>query len=125
MAQILIVDGDERYRSRCSGDLEREGHEVTTASNGFDALRAVERHVPDVVITEIQLPGMDGLDLMSRLLAEHRQVIVILNSASLHYKESFMSWAADGFVAKSVEGLELRTTVEALLDRKAPAAVGA
>lgn len=116
MARILIVDGDEKARSACAEDLEREGHEVLTASTGFVALRIVEEHAPEIVITEVRLPGMDGLDLMGRLLAAHRGLRVILNSSASYYKENFLSWAADACLTKSPCTLELRGKVMELLN---------
>ncbi len=115
MAKLLIVDGDERFRESCARDLTGEGHEVLTASTGFDALRLVEEHLPEVVITEIRLPGMDGLDLMGRLLAQHRGLIVILNSWSPSYKQNFMSWAADACLTKTTDNAELRARVREAL----------
>ena len=120
MARILIVDNDDRYRHACALDLRNEGHDVVTAASGFDALRSIDSAAPELVITEVQLPGMDGLDLMGRLLERDRGLIVILNSASCRYKDNFMSWAADACCQKSEDGRELRATVRRLLGRKSP-----
>jgi DNA-binding response OmpR family regulator len=119
MARILVVDGDERYRLVCSRNLEREGHEVLTAATGVEALRLADEHIPDMVITEIQLPGMDGLDLMARLLARRRGILVILNSKSSYYKDNFMSWTADACLTKSVDNRELSAKVRELLNGQA------
>ena len=118
MARILVVDGDDRYRHVCAMDLRNEGHDVVTASTGFDALRSMDETAPEVVITEVQLPGMDGLDLMGRLLDRDRKLVVILNSASCSYKDNFMSWAADACCQKSADGRELRGTVRRLVERR-------
>ena len=118
MAKILIVDADERYRNGCALGLRKDGHDVATVSTGFDALRSLERSSPEVVITEVQLPGMDGLDLMGRLIERDRTTVVILNSASAHYKDSFMSWAADACCVKSDDGGEVRATVRRLLEKR-------
>lgn len=116
MAHILIVDADESFRSACLNDLGEEGHDVLTAATAFEALRLVEERVPDVVITEVRLPGMDGLDLMARLLAKHRGIRVILNSASAYYKDNFLSWVADVCLTKSSGTRELRQRLRELLD---------
>lgn len=118
MARILVVDGDERYRLVCSRNLEREGHELFTAATGIEALRSTDEHSPEIVITETQLPGMDGLDLMARLLARHRRILVILNSKSSHGKGNFMSWSADAYLTKSVHSRELLAKVRELLGRQ-------
>jgi CheY-like chemotaxis protein len=125
MAQILVVDADERARTLCSRDLEHEGHVVLTASTGFEALRLAEEHAPDVVITEVRLPGMDGLDLMGRLLASHRRIRVILVSRTSHYQENFLSWVADACITKSSTTLELRGKLRELLGGSAEHSLGA
>lgn len=118
MAKILFVDGDERYRIACAHELELDGHEVHTAASGFDALPLTERLALDVVITEVRLPGMDGLDLMGRVLAKNRAIIVILHSACSYYKENFLSWAADACLTKSTDLLELRRIVRERLQAR-------
>ena len=125
MAQILFVDADERSRSRCSKDLEHEGHAVITASTGFEALRLAEEHAPDVVITAVRLPGMDGLDLMGRLLASRRQIRVILFSGSSGYQENFLSWVADACITKSSTTVELQGKLRELLGGSDSPSLGA
>jgi CheY-like chemotaxis protein len=125
MAQVLLVDADEQARSICLKDLVREGHVVQTASTGFEALRLVDEHVPDVVITEVRLPGMDGLDLMGRLLASHRRIRVILVSGSTHYQENFLSWVADACITKSSTTTELRSKLREVLGGSAEHSLGA
>jgi DNA-binding response OmpR family regulator len=119
MAKILIVDGDERFRQACFCDLCREGHEVRLASTGFEALASADERRPDLVISEVGLPGMDGLDLMARLLARHRGIKIILNSRSPGYKDSFMSWAADACLIKSTDDREVLAKVRELMTAKA------
>jgi len=65
------------------------------------------------------MPGMDGLEAMSRLLNKHPKTPVVLNSAYSSYKDSFMSWPADAYVVKSADTDELRTRVRELLDSRA------
>jgi DNA-binding response OmpR family regulator len=122
MALILVVDGDERFRTSCAQGLAREGHDVLTATEGFEALRLVDDRVPDVVITEVRLPGMDGLDLMSRLLADHRRVVVVLVSGSSYYKHDFQSWVADACLTKPIDVPGLQGVVRELLERRPTAA---
>jgi two-component system alkaline phosphatase synthesis response regulator PhoP len=102
--------------------LKHEGHEVSTASKGGEALRFVASQRPDAVVTEVCLPGMDGLDLMARVLEHERSIIVILNCRSASHMRSFMSWAADPYVVKSSGNRELCETLAQLLSRRARAA---
>ena len=116
MARILVVDADVRERTACARDLELDGHDVLTAPTGFDALRLAEEHVPEIVITEVRLPGMDGLDLMCRLLSRVPRPIVILHSRSSWHRDSFLSWAADADLTKADDTSELRAKVRELLE---------
>jgi len=75
----------------------------------------VDAESPDLVVLDIRMPGMDGLDAMSRILERHPKLKVVLNSAYSSYKDNFMSWAADAYVVKSSDLSELRSTVKALL----------
>ena len=70
MARILIVDDDADLLRMLRGILEVHGHTVSTASNGRDALNLTQRDRPDIVITDIFMPEMDGLELIRALQAE-------------------------------------------------------
>ena len=119
MASILIVEPDPASRDRYRRELQEEGYRVITAGTGPEALRAVQEEVPDVLISEICLPGMDGLDLMNRVRATHAKLPVILYSRSARYRDDFQSWAADSYLVKSGDTSPLRSAVAALM-RPAP-----
>jgi DNA-binding NarL/FixJ family response regulator len=68
---------------------------------------------------DIRLPGMDGLEAMSRLLDKNPRIPVVLNSAYSSYKDSFLSWSADAYVVKSADTDELRLRVRELLATRA------
>ena len=120
MAHILLVDNDDAYLRSCVEELEHEGHEVSTASTGADALGFVHCQRPDILVTEVSLPGMDGIDLMTRVLAHDVSIPVILNCRSAHHMDSFLSWAADSYVVKSSDNQELRKELAKLLSTRAP-----
>jgi DNA-binding response OmpR family regulator len=120
MARILVVDADEQCRSAFEDDLRHEGHEVWTAANEWDALRLADEHPPDLLVTEVQLPGPDGLDLMARVLKTHRDIRVVLISDSPHYKDNFLSWAADACLSKTGGTWNLLATVRELLNAPHP-----
>jgi DNA-binding response OmpR family regulator len=115
MATILIVDAEETWRQLLKERLEPDGFEVLTASNGAEGLRIVEEASPDVVVTEARLPGMDGLDLMTRILDRHPRMRVVLHSSCVSYLDNFLSWAADACLLKSPDTGELEETVRKLL----------
>ena len=119
MSRILIIEDEQNLRLLYQQDLERDGFEVVTAATAAEGLATVEAEAPDLVVMDIRLPGMDGLEAMSRLLDKNPKIPVILNSAYSSYKESFMSWSADAYVVKSSDTGELRTKVRELLASRA------
>ena len=117
MKKILVVDDDEAIRTLLKEELLEEGYEVITASNARDALKLVEHEALDLVILDIRMPGMDGLEALPRILGLKEGLPVILNTAYTQYKESFMSWAADAYVVKSSDLTELKEKIKELVNR--------
>ena len=117
MKTILVVDDDEAIRGLLQGELEDEGYKVLIAANARDALKMVETEPLDLVILDIRMPGMDGLEALPRILGLKEGLPVILNSAYSQYQESFMSWAADAYVVKSSDLSELKTKVKELVSQ--------
>ncbi len=115
MAAILVVEDDRNQRLLLQEELAGDGHAVLCAANGQDALAAVGQTMPDLVIMDIAMPEMDGLELLGRLLAVNHQLPVIIHTAYASYKDNFMSWAADAYVVKSADLSELKRTVRELL----------
>lgn len=116
MARILIVDDDINQRVLYREILEDDGYEIAEAHDGRSALEAVERDRPDLVILDINMPGMDGLQTLRRLHDMDRHLLVILNSAYSAYKDQFVSWLADAYITKSSNIDDIRTTVRSVLD---------
>jgi len=77
---ILVVDDEESICQSLRGILSDEGYEVRTAGSGEDAIKAIEEDVPDLVLLDIWLPGMDGLEALKIIKAETPQVPVIMMS---------------------------------------------
>jgi DNA-binding response OmpR family regulator len=115
MRTILVVDDDEAIRTLLQEELIDEGYKVIIASNARDALKKVEEEALDLVILDIRMPGMDGLEALPRILGLKEGLPVILNSAYTQYQESFMSWAADAYVVKSSDLTELKAKVKDLI----------
>ena len=115
MSKIMVIEDEKNLRVLYQQDFERDGFEVVTAATAAEGLAKVEAERPDLVVMDIRLPGMDGLEAMSRLLDKHPKIPVVLNSAYSSYKDSFMSWSADAYVVKSADTGELRMRVRELL----------
>jgi CheY-like chemotaxis protein len=112
---ILVVDDDENQRFLCQEVLTDEGYNVLVAKDGKEALRKVEQKRPDLVILDIVMPKMDGMEAMTRILRKHRKIPVILNTSYSRYREDFMTWAADAYVVKSSDFMELKKKIKELL----------
>lgn len=80
-AKLLIVDDNEGVRHLVSRWLERAGFSVEQAGDGFEALEKMRVHVPDVVLADIRMPKMDGIELTRRIKQEWPSVKVVLMTA--------------------------------------------
>lgn len=122
MAKILVVDDEPNLRRLYRRVFERDGHLVATAGNATEAIRSFESDRPDLVVMDLRMPDMDGLDLMARLLHRDPKAAIVLNSAYSCHRDNFLSWAAEACVIKSSDTRELRDTVLRILDIRRPSA---
>jgi CheY-like chemotaxis protein len=112
---ILVVDDDANFRLLCQEILTDEGYDVILAGNGSEAIKKVDQNEPDLVVLDILMPQMDGLEALPQILRKHKKTPVILNTGYTKYKEDFMSWAADAYVLKSSDLRELKEAIQHLL----------
>ncbi len=118
MARVLIIDDEPSIVNLVEAYLKPEGFEVHTALDGPSGLKAARVFKPDLVILDIMLPGMDGLELLSRLRRES-QVYVILLTAKTEETDKIvgLSVGADDYVSKPFSPRELTARVKAALRR--------
>ncbi|MBC8554143.1 MAG: response regulator [Candidatus Brocadiales bacterium] len=119
MTTILVVEDDKNQRLLYEQELKLEGYEVVTASDGKEALEKVQEQLPDIIIMDINMPKMDGIETMGRVLSKNKEIPIIINTAYSNYKDRFMSWAADAYIVKSSDLSELKNTVKEVLAKKA------
>jgi CheY-like chemotaxis protein len=119
MAKVLVVEDDDNQRRLYRQELEFAGYEVETASNGPSAIERVQQGGIDLVLLDIAMPGMDGLEVLGRILGIDRQIPVILNTAYSSYKEDFNTWVAEAYVTKSGDLTELRDKIAEALAKRA------
>ncbi len=120
---ILVVDDEPDVRDMLQEALTDMGCEVLTAASGREALQAMERGAPDLVITDVHMRGMSGVELCAAIKADPRlqliPVVILTAVADLDDRVAGLAAGADDFFAKPVDFLELRTRVGALLKVKA------
>ena len=119
--RILFVDDEEQIRKLLSTWLTRHGYEVGVANDGWEALKAIRAKAPDLVITDVNMPNMNGLELTRRMRADHRtaRIPVIMLSARKQADDVLTGYAegADEYVPKPVEMAVLAAKIEVLLRR--------
>ena len=113
---ILVVDDESHQRLLLREAFQQDGHTVLTASNGEEALSAVGRAMPHIVVLDIGMPGMDGIELLGKLLSISNRLPVVIYTAFASYQDDYMSWAADAYVLKSSDLTQLKQTVRRLLE---------
>lgn len=117
MSTVLVVEDDTNQRLLYEEELSDEGYHVITAQDGRQALQRLQERAPDIIVLDINMPVMDGLDTLSRMMEINSSVPIIINTAYVSYKESFTSWSADAYIVKSSDLSELKKTIRDLLSR--------
>src|SRR3954454_1456881 len=122
MAALLLVDDDPPIRRMLERTLSAEGYTVEAAADGGAALAAVERSVPDAIVLDVTMPGLDGLAVTRRLRAKGLRVPILLLTArdAVHERVAGLDAGADDYLVKPFDVDELRARVRALLRRNAP-----
>ncbi|HYW57569.1 MAG TPA: response regulator [Polaromonas sp.] len=121
MALIVAMDDDETIRSLIVAALRAEGYKVLEAENGARGLEMVREHAPDLVISDVNMPVMDGLAMLKALRADHTiQAIPVILLTSLQEREhvrSGMTGGADDYLTKPLVFEELLQATAAQLDK--------
>lgn len=118
MENILIVDDEKNYLLVLEDLLLEEGYEVVTADTAQKALEIIEAHELDVVITDMKMPGMDGMALLERVHAQHPDLPVIMMTAygSVEKAVEAMRKGAFDYILKPFENEEFKLTVRKAID---------
>src|SRR5574337_1610191 len=117
MKTILVVDYNKYHFLFYEQELSLEGYNIITPKDGCEALKKVKEHSPDLIVMDIIMPKMDGIELMGRILSEHKKIPIIINTAYIGYMDNFMSWAADAYIVKSSDSDELKNKIKELLGK--------
>jgi two-component system response regulator (stage 0 sporulation protein F) len=115
--KILIVEDDECQRFLYSEELKEEDYDPILAKNGKEAMQFLRTMKPDLVVLDVVMPVMDGMEALGRMIGWYRDVPIILHTSYPQYKEDFISYAADAYVNKSSDLTDLKRVIGNLLKR--------
>lgn len=124
-AHILIVDDESRVINALRRTLAYEGYSVSTASDGESALALAHVRLPDLIILDLMLPGIDGMEVCRRLRAAGDDVAVLMLTArdTIADRVAGLETGADDYLVKPFALEELLARVKALLRRRHPAEI--
>jgi two-component system, response regulator, stage 0 sporulation protein F len=111
MKKILLVDDEENIRFIYEEEFKEEGYAVSTAANGIDALELFSREKPDLVVLDIQMPGLNGIEVLRRMKTLEPSVPIILCSAFPEFKQDLGAWASEEYIVKSSDIAPLKEVV--------------
>ena len=120
-SRILVVDDDLALKNILHDILESENYEVTTAGSGAEALRELYRHVPDLILTDLQMPGMDGLQLLRKIRGDlstcQIPVVFLTVIDALDSEAEALNLGADDYITKPIERSRLVSRIRRALFR--------
>jgi DNA-binding NarL/FixJ family response regulator len=121
MKKILVVDDDKILRAVLQHTLEQEGYQVTIVSSGANAIKSFDRDTPDIVISDVSMPEMDGFEfcrqLRSRPSGQLVPFIFLSARGDLEDRVQGHSIGADDYLTKPFEIKELLAKIEALIEK--------
>lgn len=116
--QILIVDDDQLLRRSLSLQLDQAGYQTSTAASAEDALALLQREQPDLILLDVGLPGMDGLEALRRIHQDRDIPIIFVTARRREFDEVLgLELGADGYITKPFNPDVLLARVKSVLRR--------
>jgi two-component system response regulator (stage 0 sporulation protein F) len=117
MKKIVLVDDEESIHLLYREELEGEGFEVYSALTGEEALQKFQIISPDLVILDINMPGINGIEVLRQIKEINPTIPVVLSTAYHEYKQDLGAWASDDYIIKSSNLDDLKAAVRQLLSK--------
>jgi len=118
-ARLVVVDDEPNIRELLAASLRFAGFDVVAAESGEEAVRAVDRHRPDLLVLDVMMPGMDGFEVVRRLRSAGRALPVLFLTArdGTEDKVTGLTLGGDDYVTKPFSLHELIARIRAVLRR--------
>jgi ATP-dependent Lon protease len=119
-SQVLVVDDEEIARTNLEYILRKEGHRVSTAASGMEALKKVRAQEFDIVLTDLKMEKMDGIQLLESVkqIAPHTEIVMVTGYATVSSAVDALKKGAAHYLSKPIKLDELRSTVRGIIDKK-------
>ena len=121
MFKVLVIDDDDAVRHALTAALEIYGYETATATNGIDGLAKAQQWLPDLILCDVNMPGMDGREVLQRARNDpelaNRQFVLMTGNQEQNPLREGMNLGADDYLPKPFELSQLKTCVESRLRR--------
>lgn len=121
---ILVVDDNEDIRGLLSLVLQKEGYEVFLASDGTEALAKITKHTPDLVLLDVMMPGLSGLEVLSSIRENKKKeinempVVMITAKSTIDDIDAAIELGASSYIVKPFRPANLAEKVHAIFDGK-------
>lgn len=112
---ILVIDDEPHICDLIQTELEDEGYRVITVSDSQKALDAIRHHHPNLISLDIRMPGLDGLEVLSKIREIDMQIPIVVLTAYSSYKQDFSVWGADAYIVKSMDLSEYKQKIAEIL----------
>jgi CheY-like chemotaxis protein len=113
--RILVVEDNEKNMKLFRDVLQAKGYDPIEASSGEQAVELATEHVPDLILMDVQLPGIDGVEALARIRGNERTaaipVLALTAQAMAGDRERFLAAGFDGYISKPVDVMEFIETV--------------
>lgn len=119
-ARVLIIEDDEEMRSLLKDFFAEEGFETDSVGNGYDAFGTLTQKIFDVVITDIRMPGLTGLDILPRIkkIQPEAAIIVITAFGTEEFRRKAFERGANAYLEKPIHFQELRDLIRDVIFAK-------
>jgi CheY-like chemotaxis protein len=118
--RILVVEDNEKNMKLFRDVLQAKGYLTLEAGSGEQAVELATEHVPDLILMDVQLPGIDGIEALGRIRADERTqaipVVALTAQAMSGDREHFLESGFDGYISKPVDVMEFIQTVATYLE---------